>query len=181
MAATSVALPSEGDLRRACPLLLLLLLAVLLACKPGRSRSGSKIKRKTYDATQVAVNAKHTCLLRKDGTAKCFGADDTRDPPMTPTPTVSLTRIETGRRFACGIQREDSTLTCWGDCTAASRCTVPAGKRHKLPPLQGKILDLTVGDDHVCALFTGNKVKCVGNDLYGRVTGRSLMMDASWP
>jgi hypothetical protein len=314
------------------------LFAALLACRPGRSRGHKTIARKTFDAVEVAVNAKHTCLLLDSGLPKCFGGDDTRNPPMTPAPKQPLRRLRTGRRFACALRQSDSSVACWGDCSVPGRCGAPAGafedlsladddggcawssagsprvecwggwlkrypppaelgsaslkqlvlsvdwavglksdgtliawgsgavvgdpklkialagkatfrsiggrgamlclvdsagarscisyydnqvppivagnvlridaasprgaipacvlvdragarsvsctatnKGHRLTGLSGNIVDMAVGDDHVCLLLSGKQVTCVGDDLYGRVSGRSLLSNASWP
>ncbi len=311
---------------------LIVLAVALLACK----RKGPK--HETYEATAIAVNGQHTCLLRRDGTPRCFGGDDSRSPPNLPTPKVPLTRIESGVRFACGIRAADGGVTCWGACNNKAACSPPSGRfedlalhdsdggcawRHtpkpevacwgggwsglssapggilgldlrqivfgpdwavalktdgtliswgssalladplltraissarrvdsiggrgallclitagrpecisywsnqvppsvstralqidaasprgaipacvltdvgvskqlrcskankgkKLPTLKGDILDIGVGNDHVCALKAGGIVECTGEDLYGRVSGRSLGNSTDWP
>ena len=311
-------------------------LGVLSSCCPRRSGANHSVSHE-FDARAVAANATHTCLLRTDGTPWCFGGDTSVSPPMTPAPKVPLSRLETGRRFACGIRAADGGAVCWGDCHASHRCATPAGQFEELalhddsggcafsrsasrvacwgdwltrfappvelaatllsqlvfgpdwavalrsdgtllawghgavvhdpillaavrgrqafssiggrgallclidpagvptclshhanatPPrvtgkalmidasgprgavpacvlsehsgerrwacsasnkgrnlevLRGEIIDAAVGDDHVCVLFRGGRVRCVGDDLYGRVTAKSLMADASWP
>ncbi len=119
--------PLRGFGARTSLVVALLLVSALLACRPGAGRGSKGTQRASFDARAVAANAKHTCLLQPNGLARCFGGDDTRNPPMTATPTVELKRIETGRRFACGLKAGDSTLICWGDCSARARCVAPAG------------------------------------------------------
>ncbi len=60
------------------------------------------------------------------------------------------------------------------------RCT-PTNKGHHITGLTGNIVDMAVGDDHVCVLRAGNQVQCVGDNLFGRVTGRSLFNATDWP
>mgnify|MGYP001325864171 CR=1 FL=1 len=327
----------RGRSKHLCGLVAVIAL-VLLACRPGRSSRGKAVERKTFEAIEVAANAKHTCLLLKSGPPRCFGADDTRDPPMTAAPTEPLRRLRTGRRFACALRQQGSTLACWGDCNATGRCAAPAGafedfslgddgggcawsnaasprvecwgdprsrfpapaeldtlalkqlviganwavalktdgtlipwgrgavvsdprltaavagrhafrsiggrgallclvdtaggrsciahhknqeppvvtgsvlridaasprgaipacvlvehagsrsvrctptnKGHHITGLTGNIVDMAVGDDHVCVLRAGNQVQCVGDNLFGRVTGRSLFKATDWP
>jgi hypothetical protein len=323
---------------RGAPLLLLLL--ALLACRSRLSPPKKHAKSKQFEAIAVAVNATHTCLLAPDGVPRCFGGDDSRNPPMTAAPRVALSRLATGRRFACGIRASDGGVVCWGDCgNDPRRCAAPAGKfedlaldddsggcawsaspnaprvacwgqwtAHRSPPSElfaaslaqlsfgtnwavarrtdgtllawgreavakdpllqdairrrrtfsniggrgallclidaagrpscithhgntpppgvagraiavdasnprgampacvlveragerslhctktnkarrlplvtGSILSFGAGDDHVCVLRAGSRVECFGDDLYGRVTGRTMLGDADWP
>lgn len=101
---------------------LILLTAAVLACK------SKGPNRQTYDATALAVNGAHTCLIQLDGTPRCFGGDNSVNPPMVPAPKVALTRIESAIRFACGLRASDGGLTCWGACNLKAACAPPAGR-----------------------------------------------------
>src|SRR5690606_12823798 len=101
---------------------LIVLSAAALAC---RSKGPA---RETYAAKAVAVNGTHTCLLQLDGTPRCFGGDDSRNPPMVAAPKIALTRIESGIRFACGLRASDGELTCWGACNLKAACAPPPGR-----------------------------------------------------
>ncbi len=66
-----------------------------------------------YDGSagaSVSAGDAHTCGVRTDGTAACWGSDD--DGRSTP-PAGTFTQVSAGAFHTCGV-RTDGTAACWG-------------------------------------------------------------------
>jgi len=90
-----------------------------------RTRGGPRGWTGKYHA--VVANGMHTCALDEGDLPHCFGGDDSVTPKMIPLPKVPLSQLSTGRRYACGIGRDDGKIRCWGSCLR-DECTPPDGK-----------------------------------------------------
>jgi len=76
---------------------------------------------------QVAVGDSHTCALRQDGTAECWG-DDAFGQSTVPEGEVFV-QLACGGAFSCGL-REDGSVLCWGEGGFAA----PSGRDADLRP-----------------------------------------------
>ena len=94
------------------------------------------------DFTQIVVGDTHGCALGRDGKVVCWGenADGRASPP-----SGSFTALTAGETFTCGLSASGE-LTCWGE---------PEDLR-----LDGKLLQITAGPDHVCGLRQDGSWRC---------------------
>jgi len=81
----------------------------------------------------IAVGISHSCALRMDGTAVCWGAGKTNGAcdtsldgcGMAAPPSDTFSELGLGYTHSCGLRR-DNTLVCWGSNTG-NRSTPPTG------------------------------------------------------
>lgn len=124
------------------------------ACVPSTSSGGGSKQDFDGPFLELAVNAKHTCLLAADGALRCFGGDDTRNPPMTPLPSGKFRDLVSARRFACALA-EDGTIACFGACLS-NGC--------KAPP--GHFEGLALHDDQGGCAWDQTRTVCWGDDVF---------------
>ena len=104
-------------------------------------------------ASSIAAGLSHSCALRADGTAECWGAD--REGQATP-PGGVFTAISAGDQHTCGL-RTDGSVECWGAVWEAL-ATPPAGSFGAL----------AIGHAHACGLRTDGRVVCWGTNDFGQ-------------
>ena len=75
-------------------------------------------------ATVIAISAGfyHTCAIRSDGTAACWGLNNVG---QTTVPTGTFTSVSAGGFHTCA-KKTDGTTACWGD-NYFGQSTPPAG------------------------------------------------------
>lgn len=149
----------------------------------------------TSGVAQVSVGRTHVCALTRAGTVRCFGVSthgelgyadletigDDEDPYEVgdvDTGEISIVSVHSGLRHTCAL-REDGNVICWGDGqsgrlgyanlqdigddeTPASAGFVNVG---------GTVEQLTVGEQHNCALLDTGAVRCWGLNFQGAVLG----------
>lgn len=98
--------------------------------------------------TAIATGISHTCGIRTDGTAHCWG-DVRAIPPLD----QRFVAIAPGAGYTCGL-REDGSLSCWGNIKVQS---------------QEPFSEISAGGWHICALRPDGTVECWGLDLYGYI------------
>jgi hypothetical protein len=109
----------------------------------------STVHSGTYSAVVAANN--HTCLLRIDGTARCFGGDDSITSDWVKTPKTKFSSIATAERFVCGITATSGAIECWGNCVGDA-CKPPSGK----------FLRVALTDEGGCGWINAHSVTCWG-------------------
>ena len=161
-----------------------------------REEAYSGAQAATANATElgfVSVSAGHyhTCAVRKDGSASCWGAD--RHGQSTP-PKGEFVSVSSGVSHTCGLKR-DGSIVCWGSDTYGQAPTqivrtfnsVSAGSYHtcgverngsvtcwgrdnqgQATPQVGSYISVSAGNSHACGLGRDGSVSCWGNSLDGR-------------
>ena len=138
----------------------------------------------------VSAGRAHTCALRTDRTAACWGADSHG---QSSPPAGRFTAVAAGWGHTCGL-KADNTVACWGtnwdgesDPPTGGFAAVTAGERHScgLRPDQtvvcwgrnkegqsgapvGRFTAVAAGDWHSCAIRTGGSLVCWGDDEFGQ-------------
>ncbi len=138
--------------------------------------------------TQVSVGKHHTCILIKDGTARCWGANESgelgdgtstdRSLPVKvlnvagTAPQTKITQIFASYHHTCA-RISDGTMRCWGgnasgelgDGTKTDRAR-PVKVLNGLGtgPLAG-VVQITAGAHHTCARITDGTARCWGARL----------------
>ncbi len=109
----------------------------------------------------IATHSGHTCGVRTDGTAHCWGADS-----AIPPQHERFVSIAPGSNSACGL-REDGSISCWEN-TNKGGLSMPAdsGLETRAGPFSG----VTGGGEHYCGLLLEGTVECWGNDQYGETS-----------
>ena len=95
----------------------------------------SEVKYKAVDAGK-----NHTCGINQDNTIECWG-DNTEG--QTDAPEGEFMSVSAGGVASCGINFDDN-LVCWGHA------------RMQSPPT-GDYTDVSVGDEHACAITVAAK------------------------
>ena len=95
----------------------------------------------------------HTCGVKTDGTAACWGNDFSGE--ATP-PIGTFTQVSTGEAHTCGV-KTDGTAACWGS-NGWGQATPPAGT----------FTQVSAGELYSCGVRTDGTVVCWGNNGYGR-------------
>lgn len=137
------------------------------------------------DFRAVSAGGAHTCAIRADRTAECWG--DNRSGQAAP-PSGPFTAISAGRRHSCGL-RPGGAVECWGssgnayspEAVAASGCLTPPTSAAECrrgyyrdpqhpPPPEGEFIAISAGRDFTCGVRADGALKCWGNfPLYGEV------------
>ena len=136
-------------------------------------------KRQPEPSRRVAAGGKHTCALRVDGSAVCWGANDvgqTDVPDRADAPSKlsvwdrirlghlsnrngDLKEISAGSAHSCAI-RADDTLLCWGYNNPG--VLNPQVTEGQAAPPGGTFKAVAAGGNHSCGLRTDGGVACWG-------------------
>ena len=107
----------------------------------------------TTTRTTISAGGFHSCGIRDDGTAVCWGA---KRLGQSDAPTGVFTAISAGYHHSCGI-RQDGTAVCWG-WNPDGRADAP----------EGVFTAISTGDEHSCGIKDDGTVACWGNNDKGR-------------
>ena len=103
----------------------------------------------------LSSGEQHTCALRADGTAMCWGED--LDPAFVPPTNERFVTISSGNYHICAL-RADGTPVCWG---YNSDGVVD-------PPPGEQFVTISSGETHTCALKADGTPACWGENAYGK-------------
>src|SRR5438094_598397 len=137
--------------------LVMLLLAVLVlswgAAPTSATTSGDQetvVSGWTRGAV-VSAGLYHTCAIKSNGTATCWGLNT--DGQASPTATLgTLIALSSGGSHSCAI-KSDGTAVCWG-LNNYGQATPPAGL--------GPIISISAGHVQTCAIKSNGTSVCWG-------------------
>ena len=123
---------------------------------------------------QLSAGAEHTCGIKADGAAACWGSDGSdRDDPTSAAGVDANTRflaLSAGRAHNCGI-KADSAMVCWGfDGSDRADPTSADGVNANT-----RFLAVSVGDVHACGIKADSGVACWGGGGSDRADPTSSM------
>ena len=126
----------------------------------------------TKDLVTIVSGLSHSCGLRADGTAVCWGEDWYG---QTSGPAGPFTAVGAFRRYSCGA-RPRGGIECWGEWTPP--------QSEQLAESTEVYASLAAGDSHLCGLKENGEAECwtddygAGDGLDQSPAGEFLMLDA---
>ncbi len=141
--------------------------------------------------TTLSSGGRHTCALRPDGTAVCWGDD--RQGQASPPEGERFVSISSGGAHTCGL-RPDGSPVCWGSHPAPSEkehfVSLSSGGKHTCalrpdgsavcwggnqlrqasPPEIGQFRTISSGSEHTCALHPDGSAVCWGRNASGQLS-----------
>lgn len=148
----------------------------------------------TSDRIDAAAPGSGFTCYRVGGSVKCFGANDwgqlgrgtfgaaVTDEPVAIGSITDATGVWSGHGSTACAARADGSLLCWGRyglegasttqiCTGALVAPTPyCSPTPVAVPLGGKrVLKVTVGSEHTCALLEGGTASCWGRNYVGQI------------
>ena len=121
---------------------------------PTSSRFGEHFT--ASDLTDISSGSVHTCGLRGDGRAVCWGRDYQG---QSSPPKGTFSAVSAYRHYSCGA-RASGGVECWG----ASPRPIPV----RFSDTEDLFVAVAPGYDHVCALRNDGLVGCWGDSRYGQ-------------
>ena len=134
--------------------------------------------------TAISAGYWHTCGLRSNGAAVCWGANRyyfrggpwlTRDAGQAEPSAGDFTAISAGFSHTCGL-RSDGAAVCWG-YNEHGQASPPPGNRYVAVSVGGRGLNRLSGENdrhHSCGLKEDNLVVCWGENEDGQSNPRAL-------
>jgi alpha-tubulin suppressor-like RCC1 family protein len=149
-----------------------------------RRQTGPDSVRLPAGAVQVAAGRAHSCAVATDGQAWCWGANGegqlgaatpatTRSTPVTVEGPARFATVRTGGAHSCGLTFTGA-VWCWGsnargqlgDGSDTLRTRTPT----PVPVADGaRVIELSLGRDHSCALAADGRVFCWGANGDGQL------------
>jgi alpha-tubulin suppressor-like RCC1 family protein len=154
------------------------------------------------DAVSVAAGNEHSCAVLKNGQVLCWGDNHFGQlghgiqshaffpPHVVPIASTGAIAVTAGRRHTCVLLR-DQTVQCWGENTdgqlgngstedSRKPVGVSAGSLDGTEMLLDKVIALSTGWNHTCALRSEQEIYCWGSNRAGQL-GRETPEIAIYP
>jgi len=140
---------------------------------------------------RVVAGQAHTCVLRGDGTARCWGNNAsgqlgnastvTAAVPVTVAGLVGLAEISTGDQHTCA-RLSDGTARCWGANASGQLGDGSLTVRQTPVVVSGLVgaIQIAAGRSHSCAVVTDGAVRCWGGNAAGQL-GDGARVDRTTP
>jgi alpha-tubulin suppressor-like RCC1 family protein len=159
---------------------------------PGDFRSIPTLVTGLTDAVAINAGFNHTCALKANGSATCWGSnvsgelgDGTTATRVISTAVIGLTdavaisaggnSVEGTYARTCALKANGS-VACWGDKSYDN--TGNSGIQNQLTPaLIAGITNtaaLSAGGDHICALRNNGSIACWGDGRFGQLGDGSI-------
>jgi len=116
---------------------------------------GMAIASPKFGQGDIALGQYHSCRIRSNGTADCWGRNDFG---QATAPSGQFFQIVAGSAHTCGL-RPTGAVECWGNNTYG-QTAVPAGS----------YVAVTSGARHACAVRTDRTAVCWGENDQGQAT-----------
>lgn len=135
-----------------------------------------------FDAVAVTTGGKHTCAIRENGRAACWGkgysgqlGDGSAQSSTVPTPVTGiadLTGIAAGDSHTCAV-RGNGKVFCWGDNAEGQLGIGNTSDRHRPTLVSGLsgIGWISAGGDTTCAVAKTGEAWCWGDNPWGNLGG----------
>ena len=149
--------------------------------------------------TSISTGYNHSCAVLSDGEAKCWGQNTygalgngaigtNSNTPVAVLGISTATSIGTGAYHSCAVLQGGDTR-CWGynasgqlgNGVTGGNSGVPVEVTYAFPELDlsdgtPRIMDLSGGRSHSCAVLSGGQVTCWGDGSYGQLaTGNTIV------
>ena len=105
----------------------------------------------------LSSGGEHTCGLRADGSAVCWGRNSLGQ--ATPPVGETFAAIGSGYDYTCGL-RADGSAACWGRNNYGQAT----------PPVGETFAAISSGHDHTCGLRADGSAVCWGRNREGQLT-----------
>ncbi|MCA0252973.1 MAG: chromosome condensation regulator RCC1 [Actinobacteria bacterium] len=149
----------------------------------GQIGDGTRIHRVTpvpvtglSRATSISGGQAHTCALTAAGAVACWGSSQAlgnlgrEAPGQVPGLTSGVRAVTAGEDHTCALTTA-GTVKCWGDNgfdqIGKSDDSLAYLTRPKQIPGLSRVVALSTGGKHNCAVLSGGAIKCWGSGLDG--------------
>jgi alpha-tubulin suppressor-like RCC1 family protein len=153
-------------------------LTVLAACGSNDS-TGPAQTEDLGNVAMISAGGAHTCALRTDGSAFCWGRNDHRQlgdgtASDHPTPVAAavgrtFTSISAGARHTCGVTVSNEAY-CWGDSFQGQGGVASQATLQPTRVGQQSFTQVSPGLEHSCGVATGGIGYCWGTAILGNDT-----------
>ncbi|MBS2017008.1 MAG: chromosome condensation regulator RCC1 [Deltaproteobacteria bacterium] len=138
------------------------------------------------DAIAIASGDRHTCVVLKDNTVRCWGqnqdgqlgngqSNTSSSTPVTVTGLTDAVAVACGATFSCAL-RTNGRVACWGDGLAGQLGTGMKGSSSTAVEVGGLdgVVAISAGEAHACAVRSSGAVSCWGDNANGQLGTGSL-------
>lgn len=139
--------------------------------------------------TQLALGGRHACALSKAGKVQCWGSNRSgelgigsistkADKPVSVKGLGKVRKIALGYAHSCALV-ENGAVLCWGSNSAGQVGTgaIGEGESEPLPmlvPWLSGVVDISLGEEHSCALLEDGTARCWGRNEEGALGNGSF-------